>query len=827
MRPIRPAIRRALVTAAAAATAVAALAAPAPAAPANLVLNGGFETGTTASWTPWPAGGATVAATGSFEGAHHAVLPAGASLAQTVQGLASGQDYLATGRYRSDDAESFFVGLRYFDASHPGVVEAEKSYAESAEWTRFGIPFTTGDGRTQVGLLAQNAGTGSGHLDDVRLYELSGARSDIQDLSLEAATIPDDGSAAWDSLQTALAEADAAYWDFGLPDADVAAAAAALEDAVRAFDPPPPDGIASPGDTAYYVSSSEGDDGNDGLSPETPWESLEKLNASTFAAGDEILLKAGDSWEGTVLHPRGSGEEGAPITLGKYGGEDRPYLNAQDASVEMDTYNLVKGEDSHLEPYTQEFYTTVYLADQEHWTIRDLEVANHAAGWTDLNGDAKLRSGIMVMNDNAGTLSGIQVLDNEVHHVLGDKAAKTYWGGAGIVFTVMLKSPDAAVPSNYDGLLVEGNYVHDTNRQGIVTNSRQNLRPDIDHLGDLADAVEKGLSPWYPSTDVVIRDNYVADVAGDGILPQVTQGALVERNTVDGFNLRSGGASAGIWAWNADDTVFQFNEAFGGHTTHDGQGYDVDYGQTGTIYQYNYSHDNDGGFILFCSPGQGSDPESPGGGVRSQDAVVRYNISQNDRARSFMFSGYSDGALIYNNTVYQGPGINARPVDFWAWNDTYPTSASFYNNVFHLDSAGPWNFQDQGLSMQGVVFDSNTIYGVHSAGEPADPNKSTEDPLLAAPGTGTTNTPVGGSYERPSLDGYALQEGSPAIGTGVIVETADGTVIGGLAPNGGRDYWGNPVVPGVPPTRGAWSAERDRGGNGHGNHCGRGNPNHC
>lgn len=607
-------------------------------------------------------------------------------------------------------------------------------------------------------------------------------------------------------MQAALAQSNDVYWNLGAADADVQSAADRLAAAVQQLQSPPRTGIVSPGDTTYYVSQTDGNDKHDGRTASTAWKSLQMLNASIFAPGDKILLKAGDSWTGATLQPKGSGAQGNPITLSEYGSSTaKPSINAQDASLTMNTFDLVKGADSHLIPMTQQFYTSVFLYNQQYWTIQDLDVSNHSAGFTDANGDANLRNGIMVMNDNAGTLHNVNVLDNDVHDVLGSKTQKAYWGGAGIIYTVMLKSPTATVQSNYDDILIQGNYVHKTNRQGIVTNSRQNLRPDIDNTGALVNAEQRGLSPWYPSTNVVIRNNYVKDVAGDGILPQVSDHALVEYNTVDGFNERSGGASVGIWAWNADNTVFQFNESFGGKTTQDGEGYDIDYGQTGTIYQYNYSHDNAGGFMLVCSPGQGSLPSGPGSGVRAQNGVVRYNISQNDKDHTFMFSGYSDGTLIYNNTLYQAPGINARPVDFWAWSQTYPTSVSFYNNIFDLQSAGIWNFDDQGLSIQNAVFDSNTIFGLHTAGEPTDAHKSTSDPKLAAPGTGTTKTAVGGDYSAPALDGYTLTPGSPDLLSGKVIETLSGRTFDGKTANGGRDYWGNPVQPGLPPSRGAFS----------------------
>ncbi|CAN5410080.1 hypothetical protein BH11BAC5_BH11BAC5_13250 [soil metagenome] len=51
---------------------------------------------------------------------------------------------------------------------------------------------------------------------------------------------------------------------------------------------------------SYYVSAS-GDDSNDGLTINTPWQSLAKINQSSFAAGDVILLKRGDVFYGSVV----------------------------------------------------------------------------------------------------------------------------------------------------------------------------------------------------------------------------------------------------------------------------------------------------------------------------------------------------------------------------------------------------------------------------------------------------------------------------------------------------------------------------------------------
>ena len=41
---------------------------------------------------------------------------------------------------------------------------------------------------------------------------------------------------------------------------------------------------------AYYVSSSQGNDQNNGLSVQSPFKSIEKLNSINFNAGDSIYF---------------------------------------------------------------------------------------------------------------------------------------------------------------------------------------------------------------------------------------------------------------------------------------------------------------------------------------------------------------------------------------------------------------------------------------------------------------------------------------------------------------------------------------------------------
>src|SRR3989339_1650912 len=69
--------------------------------------------------------------------------------------------------------------------------------------------------------------------------------------------------------------------------------------------------------STYYVSNT-GLDTNNGISESTPWQSISKINATTFSPGDSILFKKGDTFYGSITVSQ-SGTVGNPITFSSYG----------------------------------------------------------------------------------------------------------------------------------------------------------------------------------------------------------------------------------------------------------------------------------------------------------------------------------------------------------------------------------------------------------------------------------------------------------------------------------------------------------------------------
>ena len=77
--------------------------------------------------------------------------------------------------------------------------------------------------------------------------------------------------------------------------------------------------------TTYYVDATNGDDNNNGTSPATAWQTIDKINQQTLTAGDSILFKRDEVWRGE-LKPQNSGNSNNWIVFSDYGTGARPQL---------------------------------------------------------------------------------------------------------------------------------------------------------------------------------------------------------------------------------------------------------------------------------------------------------------------------------------------------------------------------------------------------------------------------------------------------------------------------------------------------------------------
>src|SRR5690348_5379061 len=79
----------------------------------------------------------------------------------------------------------------------------------------------------------------------------------------------------------------------------------------------------------YYINNQTGSNCNDanvGTSASAPWCNVSNVSSKTLAAGDQILLARGATWNNQTMTFTNSGTSAAHITLGDYGSGNRPKL---------------------------------------------------------------------------------------------------------------------------------------------------------------------------------------------------------------------------------------------------------------------------------------------------------------------------------------------------------------------------------------------------------------------------------------------------------------------------------------------------------------------
>lgn len=407
------------------------------------------------------------------------------------------------------------------------------------------------------------------------------------------------------------------------------------------------------GARTFFVDSVAGCDTATGLGEPAAWRSLAPVNAREFQPGDRILFRAGSRFAGE-LKPRGSGTPEQPIVIDVYGEGSKPRIDGEGQVAQA-----------------------LHLYNVEGWEIRNLELTNHGAE------RAKDRRGVYLELQNFGEARHIVLKGLHVHHVNGTTEKHKGEG-----YAIRWQCGGAEKPSRYNGLLIEDCHIQRCERNGIVGGGH--FRRDS----------------WYPSLRVVIRRNLIEQIPGDGIVPIACDGVLVEYNRMrDGTPLEPDGeAAAGIWPWSCDNAVIQFNEVSDHKAGWDGQGFDSDFNCRNTVIQYNFSHDNVGGFLLVCDSG---DRAYSCGNIGT---VVRHNLSVNDGFRgagkhagfspAIHIAGPVRNTRIHGNTIVRTrkmePGLDARLIAITDWGG-WAEDTRIEGNLFHAEGCAP---HDLGQSLR-------------------------------------------------------------------------------------------------------------------------------
>lgn len=410
--------------------------------------------------------------------------------------------------------------------------------------------------------------------------------------------------------------------------------------------------------TNYYFDPANGNDTNSGLSPTEAFKSLTKIKDITVNPGDSILLKSGSVFT-EKLYFSGKGEAGKPVVIGKYGGEPMPHIKGNATELQM-----------------------VHIFNSEHIVIRDIEISNKGE---------KIRpylSGLLVELHNYGKAENITVDNLFIHDVYGSLIKgeghehEDAGGGQAMMLRNFKDDGTDSIPSYFDGLLVQYCLIKDSQRNGIIM---------------WGNWIRK---QWLPNLNVVIRNNVLDGVPGDGIVPTACDGAIVEYNIMKNCprTLPATEACDGIWPFSSDNTIVQYNIVDGHKSQTDGYSYDSDYNSNNSQFRYNLSCNSEGGFLLLCNSGGWPEDWSAG----NNGTVVEYNISINDGIRKHIvtekktehyspvihITGPTRNSKIEKNIFYvckkELPAMDRRIVHSDDWRG-YADSTFFRNNYIFVE----------------------------------------------------------------------------------------------------------------------------------------------
>lgn len=411
----------------------------------------------------------------------------------------------------------------------------------------------------------------------------------------------------------------------------------------------------SNGPACYYLDATGGDDDHhSGLAPDQAWKSLEKVNGLKLQPGNKVLLKRGEVFNG-ILDISGKGTAENRIYVDAYGdGAQKPCIVGDDTSL-----------------YAARIYNSDYV------TLQNMEIVN--TGRQPL----PYRSGLKIESMDYGVSQNIIVNNVTVRDVNGS-LVKEKGGGCGIYIVNGGKEK----VSVFDRLTIENCHILRCTRNAMIW------------------AAYSSRQDWYPSKHTVIRGNLIEEVPGDGIVPIGCDSTLIEYNVMRDCPdmLPESEAAAGIWPWSCDNTLVQFNEVSGHKAPWDAQGFDSDWNCTGTVIQYNYSHDNYGGLVLVCNDGDADKSFNIG----NLGTIVRYNVSIGDGVRPEptrvgMFSpaihlaGPVKDSHITRNVIH----VNRKPaaevdrtliaLDSWGG---YPDSTFINENLFYTPETSRFNLTE-------------------------------------------------------------------------------------------------------------------------------------
>jgi hypothetical protein len=522
----------------------------------------------------------------------------------------------------------------------------------------------------------------------------------------------------------------------------------------------------------YYLSSSTGNDSNDG-SQTQPWKTLSKISNTTLGPGDTVYFKKGDTFRGHFVVD-GSGTEQSPITFTSYGNGNQPIISGSDHDYGGGDYR-----------------EAMLVTNHDNMVFDDLEIQNHRTISRSGVGDL-VSFGIRIeVSDSNANLNNFSFRNMTFKNVYAlywvDPSNQNAFNDFEVSGLTFISSWGGII----NNVIVEDSYFTDLQRIGV-------------HIKNTM-----GKTSTKRNTNFVFRNNDFFQIGGTCVLPVRTENCLIENNIFNQPGAKTNdkmiGRGSAVWNWYSINTIIQYNQAINAKGIMDSHGIHVDHSNVDTFIQYNYMQDCEGGFV-----------EILGG---NQRAVYRFNISVNDGWRVHPNWVNSDHTIWLNDKIggesghpsYDSYIYNNTVVINKSGNDAFDTAIDIngqntriFNNIFYATNGSGIGNQQGNYGDPNLMMTNNMFFGnIRNNFKTLDSNRLEVNPVFY-------NEQIGDQY------GFQINGSSQAIDAGAAytgnyahpaIPVGASTIFNNVEEYPTVDFFGNSITGDFTPNIGASNAK--------------------
>ena len=435
----------------------------------------------------------------------------------------------------------------------------------------------------------------------------------------------------------------------------------------------------SPGNN-YYIDNNTGSDSASGLSNDTAWSTVNKVNGMTQNPGDAFLFKRGGMWR-EQLNVNGSGNSTNNITFAAYGdGSEKPIINGANLITGWYANGTNLWNASVTSSTTQVFFDGVrgspsainQINDVNEWNWSGNQLVVYSTSDPDT---AFISPGIEVSIRSLG----VSILGKSYIVVDGIHTTKT--NNVGIQAYNASGSCDDIILYNVTSSYNIGHGILSTNGDTTSTNDRGRI--------EYATTYSNG---------------------GSGIqISSRTNNTIVRYATSygNGFAIAQG---TGIGSYNASNLLIEYSTSHSNYGNLSGSGagvyFDV-FGENCTV-RYSVAYNNSkNGFIA-----------EQGVGIN-----MYYNMAYNNSQSGFSIYGSDNRSGVHNSSIYNNVAVR-NLYGIWVHGDYEHINGSVTGNILRnniaVNNSNKQLYAENGGEDDGVMGFNNTYsnnaFGIQSSG---------------------------------------------------------------------------------------------------------------